>query len=197
MKRILTLSLSASLITAWGLSSATYAAAAAAEGDPAHDPTPSVIDQVPAAAQAALKARAGEDRISAIEQERRDGTVVYTARIEQRGLDRKITVSETGTIISDNRHEQINKAVAKVDEAKDDAKRAWDRRATTSDPLKLDDLPKPAQECITTEAAGNEVGVIRGGVEQGKVYYRADIRFSDGSERQIKVSEQGELLSQR
>ncbi len=191
MKRFIPTGLAASLVAACGL---VISAGAAEDGTAAAVLT---LDQVPAPVQETLNRQSAGQPITEIEKARRDGAVVYTARIPQRGLDRKISVSESGVIIADNRHQEINKAVSKIDQAKDEAHRAWDRSTGTNDPLTLEDLPKPAQERIRTEADGHDIAGIRGGVDQGTVYYKADIRFSDGSERQIKVSESGELMTQK
>jgi hypothetical protein len=190
MRPIIRSCLSASVIASCG----AFSGACAAEGD-----AEAVTDaaNVPAAAKAALTKRAGDEEIAVIEREQRDGVTVYAARVKQRGLDRTIRVSENGTLISDDRHETVNQAVAKVDQAKEEARRAWNRSTSSGDALKLEDLPRPAQERISSEAGGNEIADIRGGVDQGEVSDRAEIRFPDGSERRIKVSENGELLSQR
>lgn len=158
------------------------------------------LDQVPQPVRDQLERQAAGKRITSITRETDDGAVVYSARIEQRGLDRRLSINERGSIVSDRRFAAINQALGKasdeVDAATGRAKEAWNHAVGGSgDPLALDQLPPPARERIQQEANGNRIAAVHGDTEEGKLFYRATIRFEDGSDRVIKVSEDGQLLS--
>ncbi|MBA3708569.1 MAG: hypothetical protein H0W83_07105, partial [Planctomycetes bacterium] len=81
MKRFIPTGLAASLVAACGL---VISAGAAEDGTAAAVLT---LDQVPAPVQETLNRQSAGQPITEIEKARRDGAVVYTARIPQRGLD--------------------------------------------------------------------------------------------------------------
>jgi uncharacterized membrane protein YkoI len=154
---------------------------------------------VPAKVKEAISRHTAGQEVIGIEREVDDGLVTYTARIKQRGLDRRLTVTADGAVVSDRRFDEINRAVAGIDERRKRATNAMGRAAdaVTGEGLSLEQLPAPARERIDREADGHDIARVEGDVEEGKLYYRATIRYQDGSERRIHVTDRGELLSQK
>jgi hypothetical protein len=190
MRKSLTMSLAASLVTACGL----FAGVRGAESGDDADMT---IEQVPQAVRDALLAQAGGEPIAAITREVDDGVTLYKARIEQKGIDRRLTVTERGAVVSDRRFEGVNEAWSKAADQAREAKERVSALGGAGDQLRLDQLPDPAQQKLRQEAGNDEVVGIHGRAEGGKILYRARVRRPDGDERLVTVSEDGDVVSVR
>ena len=62
--------------------------------------------------------------------------------------------------------------------------------------VKLEDCPQAVQDTIKKAAAGGKIEEIEKETENGKAVYEADVVI-DGDEYEVKVAEDGKLLSKK
>ncbi|MBA3847177.1 MAG: PepSY-like domain-containing protein [Planctomycetes bacterium] len=169
------------------------------------------LDQAPLPVQATLKREAGAQRIAEVERDRDDGVLVYKARIEQEGIDTRLTVAADGAVIDKSDWTEEN---AKANEAwqttkqksgeaweatKEGSGKAWDKTKDwfDGDDLDLASLPAPVRATVEREAAGREVRDVDHELEDGKHFYEVKVHVEDGDDLHLRVSEDGALIEKK
>ncbi len=62
--------------------------------------------------------------------------------------------------------------------------------------MTLDQVPQPVRDTLTREAAGAEIDRVDKEMSNGKTVYETDVK-SGGQNREIKVDENGKLISNK
>ena len=73
---------------------------------------------------------------------------------------------------------------------------AEEAQESKEEKVKLEDCPKAVQDTIKKAAAGGKIEEIEKETENGKAVYEADVVI-DGDEYEVKVAEDGKLLSKK
>jgi hypothetical protein len=172
-------------------------------------PNHTLVD-LPEAVKAAILRQAGSNTIGAIEIGLFGDRDVYFVRIEQPGIDKRVTIATDGSVLKVSDYEEVNRAIVA---GKDAGRGAWDKtkevagdtwsatketvrkaaKAFSSDELTLNQVPERPRATLEREAAGNRLTDIHAESVREDVLYRATIRQPDGAKRAIAVHEDGTL----
>jgi uncharacterized membrane protein YkoI len=185
-------------------------------------PDHSLLD-LPAPVKATIMREAIGRPIASLERGSEEGRTVYFVRVEQEGIDKRLTIAADGTVLKVSDYAAVNDALEATrdagkgawDKTKDVSGEAWDTTkkaaATTwqatketvnkatnafrSDELTLNQVPVPARAAMEREAAGDRLHDIHVSTEGGDAIYRATITRADGTKRPIRVREDGMLVA--
>jgi uncharacterized membrane protein YkoI len=103
-----------SSITFIALSTSLCLSAWAAEGDKEEKVS---LDKLPAAVAKALKAQAGDEKITGLSKEKDEGKTVYEATFTKKGHVHDVTVDEDGKLVSDEETIPVSEAPKVIREA--------------------------------------------------------------------------------
>lgn len=134
------------------------------------------IEQVPAAAKAALLAQAQGGTINEIEVEVENGQTIYEAEVIIEGREVDIRVAADGTLLGTETEDD--------DEGDDDE---------NEEEVSLNSVPEAVKATILKEAAGAEIDELVKETEDGQTVYGAEF-VVDGQEVGIEVAPDGKLL---
>jgi uncharacterized membrane protein YkoI len=73
---------------------------------------------------------------------------------------------------------------------------AEEAQESKEEKVKLEDCPKAVQDTLKKAAAGGKIEGVEKETENGKAVYEADVVI-DGDEYEVKVAEDGKLLSKK
>ncbi|HYE06866.1 MAG TPA: PepSY-like domain-containing protein [Planctomycetota bacterium] len=180
------------------------------------------LDQAPLPVQATIKREAGAQPIAEIERDRDDGALVYKARIEQEGIDTRLTVAADGTVLDKSDWTEENAKAGQAWETtkqksgeaweatKEGSAKAWDKTKTGTDKawdktqdffdgddLDVGSLPAPVRTTVEREAAGREVRDVDHELEGGKHFYEVKVHVEDGEDLHLRVGEDGALIEKK
>lgn len=111
---------------------------------------PVSLDDVPAAARAAIEAFAAGGEIEKVAQGEEDGQAVYEAEIETEAGEREICVSATGEVLE------------------------------TAVEVKLEDVPEAVRAAIASRQGAGKIDEIVREQEGGRVTYEVELETADG-----------------
>jgi uncharacterized membrane protein YkoI len=186
----------------------------------AADVDQSLLD-LPKAVKSSIQREATGLGVGAIEREVKDGRILYSVRIEQEGIDKRVSIASDGTVLEVSDYAAVNNALTGSkqaskeawDKTKEVSGQAWDKtkdvaaktweatkdtvgKATSafkSDELTLNQVPVVPRATMEREAAGNRLSSIRVSNDEKGAIYRATISHPDGTNRALAVREDGTL----
>jgi uncharacterized membrane protein YkoI len=143
------------------------------------------LDEVPAAVRETIEREAKAEPVDWIEKVIDHGQAVYQARIRQEGLDKRVTIDQSGALLT------------KKDWADDDAQAA--AKANDRDlekDITLEQAPLPVQQTLKREAGAEPVQWVQRDNDQGQVVYHARIK-QDGLDKRVTVAPDGSVLEKK
>jgi hypothetical protein len=138
------------------------------------------LEQVPLAAQEAIRSRAGRNMIAGIERVQRGDQVTYEARWKSGPSEQRLLVSEAGTILRDALAPTAGAAATTLTLA-------------NKSPIAITETPPPVQKAIRDQVRGAGVESVEKGIWNGQPVYQASYT-RDGQQVLFQVNENGQPL---
>jgi hypothetical protein len=142
--------------------------------------------QLPPAVKKALDGVTRGEAVKEITVHRPRGRVYYDIELERNNaLNPHVRIAETGEILSDSRNVPLDEATPVYPDAAPGV--------ATLPHLRLDELPRAAQETIRREAGGREIAVITDDSVNGRKAYAVQFR-ERGRNPWLYIAEDGTIL---
>ncbi|HEQ60208.1 MAG TPA: hypothetical protein ENN74_01210 [Firmicutes bacterium] len=138
------------------------------------------LEDLPASVRSTIEEYAAGGQIVEVEQEVEDGAIVYEADILKDGVESEIRVAADGRFLGYEQEEGDDEDEGDDDD-EDEASLAWDQ------------LPPAVQKTLNSMLQGAQPSELVRGDEDGCLVYEAEYE-QDGRKRELKVTEQGEVL---
>jgi hypothetical protein len=138
------------------------------------------IEQVPLAAQQAIRSRAGRNPISNIERYQRGDQVVIEATWKAGPSEQRLLLSEAGTILRDSLAPAAGPAVSTLTLA-------------NKSPIAITEAPPLVQKAVLEQVRGVGVELLEKGIWNGQTVYQATYT-RDGQQALFQVTENGQPL---
>jgi hypothetical protein len=165
---------------------------------------------LPVAVKTTIVREAGGRSIAGLDSTVHDGHPAYRVRIEQDGIDKRVTINADGSVVDITDFPAVNNAIASSKQAgteawsttKDVAAKTWEasketvRRAIDafrSDDLTLNQVPQVPRATLERTAAGNRITDIHATSDAHGTAYHAVIRTPDGHAQTIVVRDDGAI----
>jgi len=144
------------------------------------------LSEAPAAVQATVKNTAGAAAvIEDVDRETRNGQVVYDVEIKQEGLNRHLTIAESGALLEDSNN---NTGIRERVRERVDSDR--DLRGGT---VAFEQLPIAVQNTLKQQGEVSKLKPIKREMNNGRVQY--DVEFEqEGLNKRLTIGEDGMIL---
>lgn len=144
------------------------------------------LGDVPASVRSTIEKQAMGAQIIKIEQEMKDGAVVYEAEIVRDGNKSEILVAADGKFLGMDQEEGEDEDHEDGDDDKDDGE-------DEEDMISWDQLPQAVQQALREKFGGAQPAELKSDSEDGFVLYEAEYD-TGGTKQGIKLTEDGAIL---